>query len=852
MAGRSAFTASALATGSFLSLGIATAAMAQEALPSVPPQATGPAASQGTQAADATEDDEAIIVTGTRRNDLTAANSPTPIDIISSQELLSQGSSDVNDILRQQVPALNVQRFTSNDGSVFTRPYSMRGLPPDQTLVLVNGKRRHRGATVQLSNIPYIRGSQGPDLATIPSIAIGQLEVLRDGASANYGSDAIAGVLNFRLRTEREGATLIARYGQYYAGDGEDVLIQGNVGLPFTANGFVNLSGEYANSNITSRQNQRPDAQALIDAGVQGVPVPAQRTGNPDSEAARIFVNAGVDLSDTMEFYTFGNYSWSAGTTAFFYRYPGTNPPFPFPTNSLFNSVPLTQTPGGPRFSFRTLFPGGFSPDFHATIRDASLVGGLRGNLVGDLTYDVSSSYGRNDVSYRITNTVNPSLGPNSPTEFRAGELEQRELNFNLDLTYPLELGFAEALTLAGGLEYRRETWEVTPGELASYQVGPFASVLDPDTPNPTDRVGLPAGSSGFPGLGPSQAGTFSRDNWAAYAALEGDVTRWLTLGLAARYENFSDFGSAFTWKVVGRVRFSDAIAVRGSVNTAFRAPTPGQSNVSSTFANIDATTGQPFITGIVSPSNPVALLFGARPLEPEDSFNISAGLVLTPARRLTFTLDYFNIRIDDRIGLSGGFNLTQAQRDQLVAAGIPGGGDFRTIQFFGNAFDSRTQGFDAVLTYGFNMLDGNATLSANVNYTKSEVMRAGPLITGDRERLLELEDFVPDWKGSVAFNYQGDRIGVSTTVSYYGEWTDFGPNLANDQTGGAEFLVDAELSYRLNNRFTLAVGGSNIFNNYPDREVRPSQLINGFRYLRFSPIGFNGGFWYVRATARF
>ncbi len=831
-----ATSTSAIAIASFLALGLATAAHAQEGA-SAPPRDTGAAQ------ADSDRNKE-IIVTGTRRNDLTAAQSPTPIDIISSDELLNQGSSDVTDILRQQVPALNVQRFTSNDGSVFTRPYSMRGLPPDQTLVLVNGKRRHRGATVQLSNIPYIRGSQGPDLATIPSIAIGQLEVLRDGASANYGSDAIAGVLNFRLRDDREGATFIARYGQYYKGDGEDYLLQGNVGLPFTPDGFVNISGEYSNSGITSRQNQRPDAQALIDMGVQGVPVPAQRTGNPEAEAARLFVNAGVNLSDSTEFYAFGNYSWTAGTTAFFYRNPV--------TNSLFTSVPLTQTPGGPRFTFRTMFPGGFAPDFHATIRDASLVSGLRGSLAGDLTYDVSSSYGQNNVSYSISNTVNPSLGPLSPTKFRTGELEQRELNFNVDLTYPIEVGFTEPLNLAGGLEWRRETWEVTPGELASYQVGPFASVLDPDTPDPTDRIGLPAGSSGFPGLGPSQAGTFSRSNWAAYTALEGDVTDWFSLGLAARYEDFSDFGSAFTWKVNGRVEFSDAIAIRGSVNTGFRAPTPGQSNVSSTFANIDAITGAPFITGIVSPSNPVAQLFGAQPLDREKSFNIAAGIVLTPARRLTFTLDYFNIKIDERIGLSGGFTLTPAQRAQLVAAGIPGGGDFRTIQFFGNAFDSRTQGVDAVLTYGFDMFGGKATLSANANYTKNQVTRAGPLIAGDRERLLELEDFVPDWKGGVNFNYQGDRIGFTTTASYYGKWTDFGPDLANDQTGGAEILVDAEISYRLTDNFTLAAGGSNIFNNYPDREMRAGQIGNGFKYLRFSPIGFNGGFWYVRGTAKF
>lgn len=837
MQSRNAWIASVLATASIAALTVSTAARAQDA------PAAGPASPQSVPAEETAKSDD-IIVTGTRRSDLTAARSPTPIDIISSQKLLSQGATDVNDILRTQVPALNVQRFTSNDGSVFTRPYSLRGLPPDQTLVLINGKRFHRGATVQLSNIPYIRGSQGPDLATIPSIAIGQLEVLRDGASANYGSDAIAGVLNFRLRTEREGATLIARYGQFYQGDGQDYLLQGNVGLPFTANGFVNISGEYSNSGITSRQNQRPDAQALIDQGVQGVPIPAQRTGNPKAEAARLFVNAGIDLSDTMSFYTFGNYSWSQGTTAFFYRNPVTNP--------LFASVPLTQTPGGPRFTFRSIFPGGFSPDFGATIRDASLVGGLRGNLVGDLTYDLSSSYGRNDVVYRITNTVNPSLGPLSPTKFRAGELEQRELNFNFDLSYPLELGLAKPLNLAGGLEHRRETWEVTPGQLESYQVGPFASVLDPDTPNPTDRIGLPAGASGFPGLGPLQAGTFSRSNWAAYAALEGDLTTWLSGGVAGRYEDFSDFGSTFTWKVNGRVEFSEAIAIRGSINTGFRAPTPGQSNVSSTFANIDAITGQPFITGIVSPSNPVALLFGAKPLRPEESFNIAAGLVLTPTNNLTFTIDYFNIKIDDRIGLSGGFTLTQAQKNQLIAAGIPGGGDFQTIQFFGNAFDSRTQGVDAVLTYHFGLLGGRGTLGANVNYTKNKVTRAGPLISGDRERLLELENFVPDWKGNVSFNYQGDRIGLTTTASYYGKWTDYGPNLANDQTGGAEILVDAEVSYRLNKTFTLAVGGSNIFDNYPDREIRASQLINGFKYLRFSPIGFNGGFWYVRGTAKF
>jgi iron complex outermembrane receptor protein len=729
----------------------------------------------------------------------------------------------------------------SNDGAVFTRPFSLRNLPPDQTLVLVNGKRWHRGATVQFTNIPYIRGSQGPDLAAIPSIAIGQLEVLRDGASANYGSDAIAGVLNFRLREEPSGGTLIARYGQFYAGDGKDVLLQGNIGLPLTTAGFINLSGEYTNSDTTARQVQRPDAQALIDAGVPGVPVPAQRWGNPKAEAARMFLNAGLDLGGDTKAYMFGNYSWSSGTTAFFYRNPN--------TSFIDTSIPLTGQPGGPRFSFRSLYPGGYTPDFGATIRDASIAGGLKGNLIGALTYDVSATYGTNTAQYRINNTVNPSLGLSSPTSFNAGKLQQRELNFNFDTSYPLELGLASPLNLAGGLEYRRETYEITAGEVASWQVGPYASLIDPDT---GQRTGLPVGSNGFPGFSPVQAGVFSRNNWAAYAAIEGDVSSLLTFGLAGRFEDFSDFGSTFNWKANARLNFSDAIALRGSVNTGFRAPTPGQANASQVQTNIDTVTGTPLTAGIISPNNPVARFFGAAPLRPEKSFNIAAGLVLTPTSRLTLTLDYFNIKVKDRIALSGNFNLTQAQRDQLAALGIPGGDSFEQISFFTNSFDSRNQGLDAVLTYRFDIGEGKATLGLNANYTDTKILRASPVITADRERLLELERFVPRWKGNASFTYEAGRFGMTAVATYFGKWTDYGANVANDQTGSAEILANLELRYRLSEAFGIAVGGENIFNNYPDREARASQIANGIKYLRFAPIGFNGGFWYVRGTAKF
>lgn len=813
------------ATTALLLLSVSFPAMAQDA-------AAG---------AEAAPDKGEIVVTGTRRNDLKAADSAQPIDIITGQELLDKGTADMNDLLRTEVPALNVQRLVSNDGAVFTRPFSLRGLPPDQTLVLVNGKRRHRGATVQFTNVPYIRGSQGTDLSAIPSIAIGQLEVLRDGASALYGSDAIAGVLNFGLRRDREGGVLIARYGQYYEGDGQDFLVQGNVGLPFTGNGFVNISGEYVNSDTTSRGIQRPDAQALIDAGVEGVPVPAQRWGNPETEAARIFVNAGIDLSDEMQFYTFGNYSWSRGTTAFFYRHPD--------TSFIGTSVPLTNTLGGERFSFRTLFPGGFTPQFGATVTDTALAAGLKGELSSGLTYDLSASYGQNHASYRIDNTVNPSLGLSSPTSFKPGQLEQRELAFNLDLTYPLNIGTSDPLTLAGGLEYRRETYEIMAGDIASWQVGPYASVIDHDTGN---RVGLPVGSNGFPGFSPIQSGEFARRNLAGYASIEGNLTEALQFGLAGRYEDYSDFGSKFTWKVNARYDFSDAFAVRGSVNTGFRAPTPGQSNASQVQTNIDSVTGAPLTAGIISPNNPVAQFFGATPLRPETSFNVAGGIVIKPTNRITFTLDYFNIKVEDRIAVSGNFNLTPEQRAQLAALGIPGGDSFQQVSFFTNSFDSRSQGVDAVLTMGFDLGGGKATVGLNGNYTKTDVIRASPVITADRERLLELEGFVPKWKGNASFAYEGARFGFVARANYYGKWTDYGATPAADQTGGAELLVDLELSYKVTDMLKLAVGGENIFDNYPDIEARQSQINNGIRYLRFAPTGFNGGFWYLRATATF
>lgn len=811
-----------------------------------------PSSAQEQRSSGTAEQLEEVVVTGTRRVDTTAAESAAPIDIISAEMLSETSFADMTDVLRTQVVSLNVSRYSTNEGAAFVRPFTLRGLPPDETLFLLNGKRRHRSAVVQMSNQPLARGSQGPDLATIPTIAIEQLEVLRDGASAQYGSDAIAGVINFRLKDSADGATIITRYGQFFEGDGEDIQVQGNIGLPLGSEGFFNVSGEYVQSKTTSRGAQRPDAQALIDAGNTAVEVPAQRWGNPKVEAARFFFNAGVPLSDNANIYAFGNYGESEGETGFFYRFPSAT------TNAgVFRSVPLTDQPGGPRFSFLDVFPGGFSPIFGSEIEDASLVAGLRGSWDSGLRYDFSGSFGQSDVAFNLRNTINPSFGPDSPFEFEAGALRQRETNANADFVYPWETGvFAAPLNVAFGAEYRREQFEIEEGEPASYAAGPFASVLDPDT---GQRIGLAVGSSGFPGFSPQASGEWARNNWAAYIDLETDVTERFTAAIAFRQEDFSDFGSASNWKLTGRFELSEAVAVRASVNTGFRAPTPGQSNISDMQTNIDVATARVLLTATLPPANPIAQFFGAQPLEPEESFNIAGGIVFTPLDDLLITLDYFDIEVEDRIGVTGNIIITPADRAGLAAAGLAGADSFERIRFFGNFFDTRTKGVDLVSSYTFGLPRGAALgVSLSANYTDTEVTEVRDARAIDRERRTELENFAPEMRGSLSFDYSAGAFSALARANYYSEWVDAiliggSPNDTSlDQEFGAEWMLDLEMSYAFTEGFSLTFGAQNVLDNYPDEDARAAQRNIGVVYGQFSPIGYNGGFWYARATFDF
>ncbi|HIB69912.1 MAG TPA: TonB-dependent receptor, partial [Phycisphaerales bacterium] len=353
-----------------------------------------------------------------------------------------------------------------------------------------------------------------------------------------------------------------------------------------------------------------------------------------------MFFNAEVPASDSVTAYAFGNYSWSSGDTEFFYRAPNGRP-------DIFTSVPLTDQVGGERFTFLDAFPGGFTPVFGTEIRDMSLTAGAKGETSGGLSYDVSGGLSYGQLQYSISNTVNPSLGPDSPTSFKPGEIQQREARLNTDFVYPIETNaFASPLNVAFGAEYRRETYEIQAGDVASWEAGPFARVFDPVS---GETIGLAVGSSGFPGLSPQSAGSFSRWNWAGYLDLETDVTEKWTVGVAARFEDFSDFGNTFNWKASTRYQIVDSFAVRGSANTGFRAPTPGQSNVREVATNIDLATGGLLLTATLPPSDALAQFYGARPLTREKSFNFSGGVVLDLPDGYVFTVDYFNIKVEGR-----------------------------------------------------------------------------------------------------------------------------------------------------------------------------------------------------------
>ena len=780
-----------------------------------------------------------VFVTGTRAAGRTAMKSPTPIDGFDDLSLRRQGNGDITETLKNQVPSFNATPLTG-DGAAFVRPTSMRGLPPDNILVMTNSKRRHRSALISHFGAAMNVGAQAVDVGMIPSIAIKKLEVLRDGAAAQYGSDAIAGVMNFMLKDNSSGYQVHVNGGQWMEapngrGGEKDVTIAANVGLPLTDNGFVNLSFEYADRPELSRGNQHAsaaDGYKGWDANDSDQDVDEWQTamnwGRPISSGFKSVWNAGLKISDNVSAYSFGNYADTFGEYSFFLRAPG--------KSGALTAVPLNPAdPSEGNFSWGDTYPLGFTPRLEGHGNDFSSVVGVKGDMEMGLNYDFSASYGKNHIHYYLKNTLNLSWGPYSPHNFDIGDLEQAETNLNADFTYAL----SDAINLAFGAEWREESYTMFQGQKESWMPGPWANVAllnDPEIPGDSTVYTAPGlAANGMPGTSPDAGGVFDRQNTAFYADVEYAMGDALLLQFAARSEDFSDFGATSNIKVAGRYSFGDLATLRGGYSTGFRAPTPGQSNYTGIVTSFDGPTGMQVQEGTVRPNDPLAVALGGALLVPEEATNTSFGFTTSPIDNLSLTFDMYTIDIVNKI----------IKSRSLPVENNP---EFKKLAFYTNALDTETSGYDLVLTY--RMGDTNLDLAMNHNETKMvEHRKIGPdqldpISTG---LIDNIENNLPKDRitATVTQNF-GDALSLMVRLNNYSETLDERGTLGDDKsTVDAISFIDVELSYAVSNNLNVVFGANNVTNAYPN-EI-PTRASQGMPYPRRSPLGYHGGMTYIR-----
>ena len=916
--------------------------------------------------ADGAEDDDAdvIIITGTRRTEKSVGESMVPIDVVTGAELENMGTADLSDMLRTSVPSYNVARTAISDAATIVRPATLRGLPPDNTLIMVNGKRRHRSGVIAESGGSLVEGSQGADISAIPALALERMEILRDGAASQYGSDAVAGVMNFILKDDSEGMTLEARMGEYSEGDGALVQLMGNIGLPLGDNGFMNITGTWMESDPTSRSIKRDDTEALRAAYTGGddlgIPEIAQIWGAPEyKDNWNIFFNSGIELTENQEIYAFGNYGERTTIGGFYYRNPNDRDGvFSHEQNDIaYRAVVDTNIQAGQTgitsncpalatpdlsdpvsvqndidalaalpancWALNQILPAGYTPSFGGSLEDTSIVAGVRGEFESGMSYDFSGSYGRNKASFFIDKTWNPSNGPDGivngelQRKFELGSYVQSETNFNADFSFPVKVeAFASDLNIAFGGEYRDEVFQTIIGEETSWNAGRFAfnsgngsnfyGVDDGEgglTPyldandNQVPLANLSIGAHGFAGFSPPQAGLWGRSNIAIYTDMEADVTDNLTAGFALRYEDFESFGDTTNYKLAVRYVFTEDLSARASFSTGFRAPTPGQDNV--TKVSTRTIDGELQQSGQIPASNAIAQALGAEVLEPESAENISIGGVWNVTEDLTITADWFQITMEDRIGLTGlqditALNASDAQFNDincpdaktagsslgacLQELGVPGAADLAQVQFYTNDFATTTTGFDIVASWDVDFGEmGDGNFAAAWNHTETEVDNAGNEVS--RNKVVDLENYNPHDRATFTYNHFVGDWRLLARVSYYGDWveagfsddptargangTNYTIGCVNDDASGVNedncysgtSILDLEAAYTFSDNYSITVGASNALN-----EDAPLDIDNhdntysgsGNIFTGTSPWGFDGAFYYVRLRATF
>ncbi|MBY9068495.1 TonB-dependent receptor [Hyphomonas sp. WL0036] len=765
---------------------------------------------------------ETVIVTGSRTG-LPAIESMSPIQVLGPSDIAAPVSDDLTDVMATLVPGFYVQRRPLSDGAVFVRPYSLRNLSADHTLVLIDGKRRHRSAMLNTG------GAQSSDLSKLPTNAIGRIEVLRDGASAQYGSDAIAGVINVITRQDA-APDAYGQYSQYYAGDGIQKRFGAGGGMD-TGDGSFRLAFDYSDAAPTSRARQRQDALDYLEAHPDvALPDPVQKWGQPEREDFRTLATASHE-TPLGRVYALASYSWGQGVSDFNWRSPNA-------------SSAYAISPAFDGWSLRDLYPHGFKPQFGQDEQDGSVMLGLKHTTAKGLSYDLSFGAGENSIGYFLYDTINASMGPESPLSFNAGGLRQREYTLNADFQKTLSPGMltSRPIEFAFGFEHRLERYSIRAGDSASYQIGPGAA------------DGLTSGSNGFPGYTALQARTYGHASSAAYIDTVIQPSETTRLGLAARFEEFDSYGDRLNGKLSVRQDIGGGLIARATVSTAFKAPTPAQSYSERTSQGVDPETLDIFTNGRFAPVGPVANILSQRSgtridsLRPETSTNLSAGLVWRPQGAFTASLDVYSIDVRDRIFNSETYTLTDAERSSLAALNIPGGESITRVQFYQNDFDTRTSGFDLSLDHDRPFAGGELSLRILGNYNETEVVNVAA--SASSLRIEQFERIFPKYAGIFSAEYARGPVRLDSRVRVIGPWADY-----SDQTGtvvqtfGTELFVDVGATLDIGAQTTLRIGAENLFNEYPE-EAR-LEASKGLIYSRNAPYDTDGGQYYVRLNVR-
>ncbi|MFO1466173.1 MAG: TonB-dependent receptor [Steroidobacteraceae bacterium] len=797
--------------------------------------ATGARAATDAGASAGPDSLQEIIVTGSRIKGRTVLDSPVPVDVLSAEDLSLTGalSAELGQALQALSPSFNFPRQSNSGGADHVRAAQLRGMSPDQVLVLVNGKRRHTSALVNLESKTG-KGTTPVDFNSIPLNAIKRIEVLRDGAGAQYGSDAIAGVINIIL-DDSEGGEAALSYGQNRTKfeptdqnlhDGGTTVAQLKEGFRFGEDGHFNVGAEYRHHSPTNRSG----FDTII---FQADPTPANlatqghvnyAAGDGGALDVDAWFNGRLPLSSGAELYAFGTYDHRDSTGATFFRYP----------DSSSNVV--------------SVYPNGFRPVSVGTNKDLSLTAGVSGNAAA-WSWDTSLTFGQNKFVYDLRNSINASLGAASPTSFHLGDFRFDQLSLNLDASRPLSLSaFAQAVNLAVGAEYRHEKFQTQPGDPASYAAGPFTA--------------FDAGAQAGPGLQPADAADATRSVGSAYVDLSTNLTKALLVELAGRFEHYSDFGNTGAGKLSALFQVTPTFALRGAVSNSFRAPSLSQISYKATSTSFGE--GGVLASLLTLPvASPIAKALGAQDLKAEKSVNLSVGFTFAPVDSFNMTVDFFHIKVKDRITISeriSGTDLTSFIQSQFGLTGIEG------VNFFTNAIDTRTKGVDVVATYRQGFAPGALKLTAAYSYAKTEVdgVRATPaqlqalgfndVLFGVEERNT-IEDAAPRSKAILSADWSAQTYSLVARLTRYGSAVrvfDFGGGFEPRQVYSARTQLDLEAEVRPLKNLSFAIGGTNVLDKYPDRSSDDINYAGNFPYDVLSPIGFNGAYFYARAQVKF